>query len=188
MWVLPLLPRNSKRSLEPEISTWRSCRVVSPNERLDLAYSSLPTRMQVHSSSRTTVASTFSRGSPGWLRSRSSRCADLRQRLAEAPACGRTWSRPGPPATWGDSGTASALARPGRWPGCGRWDWGRSTRRCRPAESPASGSGTAPWRHGSSSRPFRRTRIPCRLASGGFPAACRSRSAGRRPERTRPDR
>ena len=32
--VLPLLPRNSKRIVDPEISTWWSRKVVSPNERL----------------------------------------------------------------------------------------------------------------------------------------------------------
>ena len=38
--------------------------VVSPNDRLRRAYSSLPTRMSVISSRRTTAASTFSRGNP----------------------------------------------------------------------------------------------------------------------------
>ena len=66
VWVLPLLPRNSKRMLDPETSTCRSCSVVRPNERLARAYSSLPMRIPVQSSRRTTVASTFSRGRP-WL-------------------------------------------------------------------------------------------------------------------------
>ena len=47
------------------------------------AYSSLPTRISVVSSSRTTVASTFSRGRPGRARSASTRRADARQRRAE---------------------------------------------------------------------------------------------------------
>ena len=51
--------------MEPEISTWWSRRVVSPNERFARAYSSLPTLIPVHSSRFTTVASTFSRVRPG---------------------------------------------------------------------------------------------------------------------------
>ena len=64
-------------------STCRLRSVVSPYERFSRAYSSLPTRISVVSSSRTTVASTFSRGSPGSARSRSTRARMRRQRRAE---------------------------------------------------------------------------------------------------------
>ena len=47
--------------------------VVSPNDLLVRAYSSLPTRIRVVSRSRTTAARTFSRGRPGRARSASVR-------------------------------------------------------------------------------------------------------------------
>ena len=72
-WTLPDLPRNRKRTRLPSIATWRSRRVVSPNERFRRAYSSLPTRMNVSSRRRTTAASTFSRGRPVRARSASTR-------------------------------------------------------------------------------------------------------------------
>ena len=46
---------------EPSTSTWRSRRVVRPNELFSRAYSSFPTRMLVVSSRCTTVATTLSR-------------------------------------------------------------------------------------------------------------------------------
>ena len=64
LWSLPLLPRNSKRSSLPLTSTWRFRSVVRPYERFSRAYSLPPTRISVASSSRTTVASTLSRGRP----------------------------------------------------------------------------------------------------------------------------
>ena len=63
----------------PSTVACRSRSVVSPNERLSRAYSSLPTRISVVSSSRTTAASTFSRGRPGRARSASHALADARQ-------------------------------------------------------------------------------------------------------------
>ena len=56
--------------------------VVRPNEPLSRAYSSLPTRISVFSSSCTTVASTFSRGSP-LAQVGAGALADARQRLRE---------------------------------------------------------------------------------------------------------
>ena len=47
--------------MSPSTRACRRSRVVSPNERLSRAYSSLPTRMSVSSRRRTTAASTFSR-------------------------------------------------------------------------------------------------------------------------------
>ena len=69
----PDLPRNRKRTCVPLTVAWRFLSVVSPNDRLSRAYSSLPTRISVVSSSRTTAASTFSRDSPGVARSASQR-------------------------------------------------------------------------------------------------------------------
>ena len=100
---------------------------------LTRAYSSLPTRIRVVSSRRTTVASTFSRGRPGRARSASTRVADRGQGLRRRPSSGRTWSRRGPTASAGGSGTACAPWRRGPWPGCGRRGAGRSRRRSRPA-------------------------------------------------------
>jgi hypothetical protein len=59
--------------------------VVSPKDWLDRAYSSLPTRMSVASSRRSTVASTFSRGSPG-----SARCASTPSRTRGSSVPKRT--------------------------------------------------------------------------------------------------
>src|SRR5882672_11386562 len=78
----PLLPRNEKWSFAPLISTCRPRSVVRPNERLSRAYSSLPTRISVLSSSITTVARIWRR-----VRSRAhvalDALADLRKDLAE---------------------------------------------------------------------------------------------------------
>ena len=62
---------------------WRSRSVVRPNDLLSRAYSSLPTRMSVSSSSRTTAASTFSRGRPGRREVRVDALADRRQQPGE---------------------------------------------------------------------------------------------------------
>src|SRR5579872_5441052 len=72
-WRTPLLPRKVKRTLAPSTWTWRSRRVVRPKEPFSRAYSSLPTRIRVVSSRRTTVASTLRRGRPGRARSFSTR-------------------------------------------------------------------------------------------------------------------
>lgn len=73
----PLFPRKLKVIELPSISTWRLRRVVSPKDLFSRAYSTFPMRMKVVSSSRTTVASSFSRcnqgapnraeRAPGWL-------------------------------------------------------------------------------------------------------------------------
>jgi hypothetical protein len=70
---LPLLPRKLKRTSDPSTSTCSSRRVVSPNDSFVRAYSALPIRINVQSSRRTTVASTFSRGRYGSERSWSTR-------------------------------------------------------------------------------------------------------------------
>ncbi len=49
-----------------------------------MAYSSLPTRIAVASSSETTVASTFSRGSPGLARSRATAARIVGSALANS--------------------------------------------------------------------------------------------------------
>ena len=88
------------------------------------AYSSLPTRISVFSSSCTTAASTFSRGRPGRAQIRAGAPPDRRQRLRERDHAVGTWSRRGPRASAGDSDTASARGRRGRSPGGGRADPG----------------------------------------------------------------
>src|SRR5207249_11747684 len=52
----PLLPRKLNRNKAPSTCTCLLRRVVNPKERFARAYSSLPTRISVLSSSRTTVA------------------------------------------------------------------------------------------------------------------------------------
>ena len=77
--------------VEPCTRTWRVRSVVRPKESLARAYSSLPTRMRVVSSRRTTVASTLSRGSPASARSWRDAAPDARQRPGEgehAPVLG----------------------------------------------------------------------------------------------------
>ena len=71
-----------------DVPSTRTCRpriVVRPNDRLSFAYSSLPTRMSVASSSRTTAARTFSRDKPGRARSASQR----RRMRGQGPARSR---------------------------------------------------------------------------------------------------
>ena len=53
-------------------------------------------------------------------RSASTRCADRRAAPRRRPSCARTWSRRGPRASAGGSGTACGRGRRGRSPGCGR--------------------------------------------------------------------
>ena len=110
--------------LEPQLSAMRPPRarlrsVVSPYDLFSRAYSSLPTRIRVVSSSRTTVASTFSRGSPGRARSSSHARADRRQRRPERHHPLVLGLVADLRASAGGSGTASAPSRRGRSPGCG---------------------------------------------------------------------
>ena len=88
----PDLPRNRKRIDEPRTDAWRSRSVVSPNERFSRAYSSLPTRISVSSSRRTTAARTFSRGRPGRPRSR----VDAARGSPAAPGRTRSAARTSP--------------------------------------------------------------------------------------------
>ena len=81
---MPLLPRNSKVTLEPFTLAWALRSVVSPYERLARAYSSLPTRMSVRSRSSTTVATTFSRGRPALPRSAAVRARSFGSAAANA--------------------------------------------------------------------------------------------------------
>ena len=83
--ILPLLPLNSKRMLAAI-----DLRHAGPAQRgqaealvVACAYVALPTRIRVLSSSRTTVASTFSRGRPRWPISAAMRSRMRGQRLAE---------------------------------------------------------------------------------------------------------
>ena len=128
---LPLLPLNWNRSVAPLISTCRS-RIVREAEaiRLSRAYSSLPTRINVVSSRRTTAASTFSRGSPSRDKSR---CTRLRSAAARGRrrSSARTSSRRAPPASACDNGIACGRVHPGPSPGCDRSRSGRSRRRPR---------------------------------------------------------
>ena len=83
LWTTPLLPRNSKVTLDPFTLAWALRSVVNPYERFARAYSSLPTRISVRSRSSTTVATTFSRGSPGRAEVCGGTRAQLRQRRGE---------------------------------------------------------------------------------------------------------
>ena len=71
--MTPLLARKRKRTRRPRTATWRSRSVVSPKDPLARAYSSLPTRMCVRSSSATTVARTRARESGSRRRSAATR-------------------------------------------------------------------------------------------------------------------
>ena len=99
--------------------------MVSPNERFARAYSSLPTLMPVHSSSRTTVASTFSRRQTGTGEVLLDPGPDGREHPAELDHPAELGLVPDLSPLAGGSGTASARARPGRWPGCARWAIGQ---------------------------------------------------------------
>ena len=66
---MPDFPRNSKRTPAPSILACLSRMVVRPIEWFARAYSSLPTRMSVFSSSCTTAARTFSRVRRGCFKS-----------------------------------------------------------------------------------------------------------------------
>ena len=66
--------------------------VVRPYDLFSRAYSSLPTRISVPSSSRTTVASTFARCSPGFRKSSSTR-AELPEAPRQRRSCAHTSSR-----------------------------------------------------------------------------------------------
>ncbi len=139
----------------------RSRSVVRPNEPFSRAYSSLPTRMSVVSSSRTTVASTFSRGRPrraeivvDAARGSSGRAPAERDHASYfvSSRCAR------------QRGVVAVLLAPARV-AAGRLDVaarrsGRSRRPSRPAESRSPRSGRAPRRRGSSRRrrPGRRSR------------------------------
>ena len=143
----------------PDTSAWRPRRVVSPNDRFERAYSSLPTRIRVSSSRRTTAARTFARDRPvrrdraaSRARMRGSACAEGQQAVELVLVRG--------PGTAGGSDTACGHGRPARSPGDGRADRCRSRRRSRPAGWPASGSVRSPRDRGSALHPGidRRTR------------------------------
>ena len=77
------LAAERKRDVAPRTSTCRLRSVVRPYDPLSRAYSSLPTRISVRSSSWTTVASTLSREQRRRCRSRFDGAADRRQRRGE---------------------------------------------------------------------------------------------------------
>ena len=79
----PDFPRNRNRSVDPETSTCRRRRVVRPYDLFARAYSSFPTRINVVSSSRTTVAKTFVPRKPGPGRGRPPHGAVSRKGLSE---------------------------------------------------------------------------------------------------------
>ena len=82
-WTLALLPVKRIRRWLPSMRTWRSLRVVRPNEPFVRAYSSFPTRTRVRSSSSTTSAMTRSCGSPARPRSSRTRAPEAGKRAAE---------------------------------------------------------------------------------------------------------
>ncbi len=73
---MPCLPRKSNLMRLPSTRVCRLRSVVSPKLSLSRAYSSLPTRTSVFSSSLTRAASTRRRGRPGSARSCST-CARI---------------------------------------------------------------------------------------------------------------
>ena len=111
--------------------------------RSSRAYSSLPTRMNVVSSRRTTVASTLLARQAGRLQIGGDALPDRRQRAREGDHLFVLGLVPRARASAGDSGTACARARRGPWPGCARRRSGRSRRRATRAEWPGGESGPA---------------------------------------------
>ena len=130
------------------------------------AYSSLPTRISVSSSSRTTAARTFSRGRPGPAEVAVDPPADRRQRRGRTRRAARTSPIRGAPRNAGGSGTACGPSRRGRSPGGGRAGRGRSRRPSRPAGPRASGSGRASRGRGCGGR-----RVDVGEAAAGAAAA-----------------
>ena len=82
-WSMPCLPRKSNLMRLPSMRVCRLRSVVRPKLLLSRAYSSLPTRARVFSSSVTKAASTRRRGRSGSARSRFHLVADLGQHAAE---------------------------------------------------------------------------------------------------------
>ena len=93
--LLPALAAEAEaqRGRRGRNSTWRLRSVVRPKELLVRAYSSLPTRISVSASSADHHRQHLLARQAGSARSCAQAPAQLRQRLAERDACGRTCRR-----------------------------------------------------------------------------------------------